>query len=303
MNTVIAAAEPETYSVNFGKQFIPEEFTPLSYTQSYLELSNEQQLRYNQLHAFYFNEQIMFFEATLGQCVLDALLRRPWPERVKEALQQLREEERKHTQMFRRLNQMCAPQLYATCDFHFVRVPRPWMAVGNWASNRPSMFPMIVWLMLLQEERSLPYSRGFVRQQAVLEPHFVEVQRLHMADEADHVRLDEELIDALWAPAAPFLRRINARLFSWMLVEFFNTPRRAQLRVVDELVREFPALAPLRKEMRRQLLALSQDAQYQMSLYSRDIVPETFARFDEWPEFRSLAISSYQPRAQMKEKR
>jgi hypothetical protein len=55
--------------------------------------------------------------------------------------------------------------------------------------------------------------------------------------------------------------------------------------------------------MRRQLLALSQDAQYQMSLYSRDIVPQTFARFDKWPEFRSLAISSYQPRAQMKGER
>ncbi len=301
MNIAIAAPELETTLVDFGKHFIPEEFTPLSYTRAYLELTEEQQLRYNQLHAFYFNEQIMFFEATLGQSVLEALLRRPWPERVTEALRQLREEEQQHTEMFRRLNQLCAPHLYATRDFHFVQVPRPWMALGNWALRHPQMFPMVLWLMLLQEERSLYYSRGFVREESHLERHFVETQRLHLADEADHVRLDEELIDGMWAPATPRLRRINARLFSWMLAEFFNTPRRAQLRVVDELVREFPALGPRRMEMRRQLLALSQDAQYQTSLYSRDIVPITFARFDEWPEFRALTISSYRPRPQMKE--
>lgn len=302
MNTAIAAPRLEN-SVNFQKRFIPEEFTPLSYTRSYLELTAEQQLRYNQLHALYFNEQIMFFEATLGQSVLEALLRTPWPGRVTDALRQLGEEERQHTGMFRRLNRLCAPHLYATRDFHFVQVPRPWMAVGNWASRHPLLFPMLLWLMLLQEERSLYYSRGFVCQQALLEPHFVEAQRLHLADEADHVRLDEELIDVLWAPAAPYLRRINARLFSWMLGEFFNTPRRAQLRVVDELAREFPALRRRRAEMRRQLLALSQDTQYQTSLYSRDIVPRIFARFDEWPEFRSLAISSYRPQAHLKEAR
>jgi hypothetical protein len=301
MNTAVAVPELETASVDFGKRFIPEEFTPLFYTRSYLALSEEQQLRYNQLHALYFNEQIMFFEATLGQSVLEALLRRPWPGRVTDALRQLRAEEQQHTGMFRRLNQLCAPHLYATRDFHFVLVPPPWLAVANWASRHPQMFPMVLWLMLLQEERSLYYSRGFIRQEEHLEPHFVETQRLHLADEADHVRLDEELIDALWAPAAPPLRRLNARLFSWMLAEFFNTPRRAQLRVVDELVREFPELDRRRMEMRRQLLALSQDAQYQTSLYSRDIVPRTFARFDAWPEFRALTISSYRPQPQMKE--
>jgi hypothetical protein len=300
MNTAIAAPRLQT-SVDFGKRFIPEEFTPLSYTRSYLELTEEQRLRYNQLHALYFNEQIMFFEANLGQSVLEALLRRPWPDRVAGALRQLEEEERQHTKMFRRLNRLCAPHLYATRDFHFVQVPLPWMVVGNWASRHPLLFPMFLWLMLLQEERALYYSRGFVRQQALLEPHFVEVQRLHLADEADHVRLDEELIDSLWASAAPYLRRINARLFSWMLGEFFNTPRRAQLRVVDELAGEFPVLRLRRSEMRRQLLALSQDTQYQTSLYSRDIVPRTFARFDEWPEFESLTISSYRPPARLKE--
>ena len=301
MATTLLASTEETAPAHSTKLFIPEEFTPLFYTRSYLELSEQQRLRYNQLHSFYFNEQIMFFEATLGENVLGALLQRPWPERVGASLRQLREEERQHTEMFRCLNRMFAPHIYSHRDFYFVRVPRTWMAVGNWAARHPALFPMFLWLMLLQEERSLYYSRGFVRDQAALEPLFVETQRLHMADEAGHVRLDEGLLDVLWAHARPYLRKLNARLFSWMLDEFFHTPRRAQLRVIDELAREFPALEPRRREMRRQMLALSHDVQYQETLYSRDIVPQTFARFDEWPEFQSLTLASYHRRPPVEE--
>ena len=81
-----------------------------------------------------------------------------------------------------------------------------------------------------------------------------------------------------------------------MLGEFFSTPKRAQLRVVDELVREFPELRKRRPEMRRQVLALSADDEYRTSLYSREIVPRTFARFDATPELRALKICGYLPR-------
>jgi hypothetical protein len=293
MNAASAAFVLEATSVDYRKPFIPDRFTPLSYTQSYQELTEEQKLRYNQLHGLYFNEQIMFFEATMGQTVLEALQREPWPFVLSERLRQLREEERQHTEMFRQLNRLGAPHIYARCDFHFVQVPKLWKGVSKWAPRHPLYFPLFVWLMLLQEERSLYYSREFIRQRGLLEPHFVETQQRHMADEAKHVRLDEAMIDVLWTHAAPSLRKINARLFAWMLREFFNTPRRAQLRVVEELVREFPALRPRRREMRRQMLALSQDAEYQTSLYSRSIVPRTFSRFDEWPEFKTLRIPGY----------
>ncbi len=106
---------------------------------------------------------------------------------------------------------------------------------------------------------------------------------------------DEELRDALWQGVRPLLRKVNAKLFAWMLDEFFAAPKRAQLRVVDELVREFPELGERRPEMRRQLLALSADDGFRTSLYSREIVPRTFARFDESPEFRVLEICGYRP--------
>jgi hypothetical protein len=283
----------ESAAVDHRKRFIPEEFTPLYYTPSYRVLTEEQRLRYNQLQALYFNEQIIFFETAIGTRVLEALLREPLPPQLKKGLRQFLEEEQQHTEMFRKLNQQCAPHFYGAGYFYFIQPPRAWMAALSWATQRTRLFPMFLWLMLLQEERSLFYSRRVIAQRQEFETHFVKTHRTHLADEVGHVRWDEKLIEELWERANPFLRKVNAELFGWMLGEFFNGPKRAQLRVVHELTREFPELAGLETDMQRQLLALSEDGDYQSSLYSREIVPRAFARFDAWPEFRSLVLSGY----------
>lgn len=271
-----------------GKPFIPSELTPLFHTPVHRELTEAQRLRYNQLHALYFNEQIMFFETALCRPILSALLRDAWPERLAEGLRQFRAEEQRHTEMFRELNRRFAPHLYEKGDLHFVQVPAFWTAVMRWSVNHPLRLPLFFWLMLLQEERSLYYSRAFLKNVSGLEPAFVETHRLHLADEARHVRWDEELLDELWLKSPPLLRAVNARLFRWMLEEFFGAPKRAQLRVLDELARELPELRGLLPEMRRQMLALSRDEAYRKTLYSRDIVPRTFARFDECPELKGV---------------
>ncbi|HEV7508909.1 MAG TPA: diiron oxygenase [Thermoanaerobaculia bacterium] len=296
MNAIARASVLEDSPVDSGKLFLPEAFTPLFYTPAYGALTPEQRLRYNQLHALYFNEQILYFETALGHPILEALLRQAWPDRLADGLRQFQEEERQHSAMFRRLNQRCAPDLYAGRDFYFVQVPKIWQAASGWAVAHPLLFPLFLWLMLVQEERSLFYSRGILRHRESVEPHFVKTHRLHLADEVGHVRWDEELLDALWHRSHPVLRKANAKLFAWMLGEFFTAPKRAQLRVVDELVRELPELRERRPELRRQLLALSSDNEYRTSLYSREIVPRTFARLDAAPEFRALEICGYRPR-------
>ena len=296
MNATVLAPILEETSVDHGKRFIPEEFTPLFYTQFYRELTEGQRLRYNQLQALYFNEQIIFFETAIGRKVLEALLRDSWPQRLTDGLRQFLEEERQHTEMFRRLNQRCASQWYGARDFYFIQPPRAWMVVLNWATHCARLFPMFLSLMLVQEERSLFYSKRFIAQSGALEPHFVKMHRMHLADEIGHVHWDEVLIEALWLRASPFLRKMNAQLFAWMLGEFFSTPKRAQIRVVHQLAQEFSTLRKHEPEMLRQLLALSQDVRYQMSLYSREIVPGAFARFDGWPEFRALEICGYRRR-------
>lgn len=293
MNATARAFILEEAPVDYGNRFIPEEFTPLSYTQSYGQLTEDQRLRYNQLQALYFNEQIIFFEQAIGRNVLEALLRNSWPHRLEQGMQEFAEEERQHTEMFRRLNQRCAPQFYASSDFYFIDPPRTWMTVLDRAARHPRFFTMFLWLMLVQEERSLFYSKKFIAQRGTLEPHFVETHRVHFADEVGHVHWDEELIEALWCRTNPLLRKMNARLFAWTLGEFFNAPKRAQLCVVRQLALEFPDLRGREAEMQRQVLDLSHDAQYQASLYSREIVPRAYAWFDQWPEFRALENCGY----------
>jgi hypothetical protein len=274
--------------VDFGRQFIPEHLTPLAHTAVYRQLEPTHRLRYNQLQGLFFNEQIAFFETMIGTGLMQALLREEWPDEFKAKLEEFWSDELRHTRMFRDLNRRCSPVLYATGHAHFIRVAPAWMALLRWTTRHPRLFPVYLWLILLQEERSLYYSAQFIRCRAALEPHFVATHRAHLMDEASHVRCDQELLANWWPRTRPYLRRANARLLAWMVAEFFSAPKRGQLGVVDTLAMEFPELRDLLPELKRQMLALAADGHYQSSLYSRRITPRSFAHFDEWPEFRVL---------------
>jgi len=295
MNANAAARPNRDIAVDFGKKFVPEELTPLFYVPGYRWLTPDQRLRYNQLQALYLNEQILFFETRVGRGMMDALLREQWRDGFGSELQQFWDEERRHSEMFRQLNRLCAPQLYAAGDFHFVQAPAYWLAALGWATHRPDLFPLFIWLMLLQEERSMFYAKEYIRQEKALEAHFVDAHRVHLADEVGHVRWDERLLDLIWPRVNRHLRTINARLLGWMVGEFFSTPKRGQWHVVQELAGEFPELRERLPELRKQISALPQDERYQLSLYRREITPRSFARFDRWPEFHVIerAIPAY----------
>jgi hypothetical protein len=288
-----ATSLPARKAVDFGRQFIPEQFTPLYHTGAYASLTAEQRRRYNQLYALYFNEQIIFFETALSESVLLPLASSGVRTPLAAALREFMEEEQRHTRMFRALNRATAPALYVFSDFHFIQVPPRYARMLAWVARRVRYFPMIIWLMLLQEERSIFYSRTIVQRRDELEPTFVNVHRAHLKDEVGHVGWDEELLDELWEACSPVLRRINAELFRWMVGEFFNTPKRGGLRVVSHFAREFPELTPRLPELRAAVLDLARSPAYHRSLYSREMVPRTFARFDRFPEFCSLSRTLY----------
>lgn len=280
----IPQVDPAANAIDFSRPFIPEPFTPLFHTPAYGRLTAEQRLRYNQLHAGYFHEQIMFFEKALARNVLGRFLSEPLPEKLKSGVQMFMAEEARHSEMFWRLNKKCAPQFYGSRDFYFIRVPPLLAKILDAISRRPKLFPLFLWLMLLEEERALYYGKIFTKSPE-LEPHFMAVQRAHLADEIGHVKWDEELLDWIWPETNPLLRRINARLLCWMIDEFFSAPKRAGVRVVEELAKEFPSLSPELPRMRSELLALATNKKYRSSLYSPEMVPQTFARFEQWPEF------------------
>jgi len=274
--------------IDFSRPFMPEELTPLMFTPGYASLNDAQRLRYNQLNALYFNEQTMFFEKSLARNVLGYFLRQSLPEQLKQGLQQFLSEEEQHTGMFRELNRRCAPDLYTRDDFHFIRISGPAARILDAVARRPQWFPFLLWLMHLQEERAMFFGKAFLKHAGALEPHFVAVQRQHLADEIGHVRWDEQLLEYIWPQAKPFVRRWNVRLFAWMMKEYFTTPKRTAPRIIAALAEEFPELRSRYPEFCRQLRALEHDPAYRHSLYCDENVPMTFKRFDTWPEFGSI---------------
>jgi hypothetical protein len=288
---------PAVNAIDFSRPFMPEEMTPLWFTPAYTALTPAQRLRYNQLNALYFNEQTMFFERSLAHNILGFFLARPLPWELKTGLQQFLAEEEQHSEMFRQLNRRCAPELYGQRDFYFIRVPPLGAKILDTISRRPDWFPFFLWLMHLQEERAVFFGKTFLKFAGSLEPHFIATQRQHLMDEIGHVRWDEQLLDHVWPHTGTLLRRFNIRLFSWMIREYFTTPKRSAVQVISVLVEEFPELQSRLSGIIRQLRALDTDPAYRRSLYCPENVPLTFKRFAAWPEFQTMTgtMPGYEP--------
>jgi hypothetical protein len=283
-----APASTACLPIDFTRRFIPEFITPLAYTPIYRELSDSQQLRYNQLYASNFHEQFMSLEKVLIEHLLQPLTHRFRDEKLAKHLVDFRNEEIKHTAMFHALHVRCEPRLYSGHDFHFLRMPKPLRWALHQVGKRAAMFPFCLWLTIIEEERTIFYSRMYLDHASELEPTFVATHRVHLADEVGHVRRDKELLERLWPDRSSLWRNANARIFSAILHEYFNVPKRGGWRVVQELMQEFPELARRLPQIRRELHALESDDTFLRTLYTREMVPHTFALFDQWPEFRFL---------------
>ncbi|WP_157447433.1 diiron oxygenase [Chthoniobacter flavus] len=279
--------EPGEAAIDFTRLFIAEVFTPLFHTRIYAGLPGAVRLRYNQLHALYFNEQIAFFEQGILSPFLLALLRRSPPVDLEKGLRVFFAEEQRHTAQFRELNLRCAPELYEGGERYFVSAPRALDAAISAAAAQPFLFPLLIWLTLLQEERSLYWSRGCLEHASELEPHFVATHRAHLADEIGHVRWDEDLLDWLWPRVGPAMRRLHAWLLRWMLGEYFLLPKRSSRRVIRQLVAEYPFLD--RQPLDREMDGLKSNPAFLATLYSREVTPRAYARFAQHPEFAVLA--------------
>ncbi|MGH9723180.1 MAG: diiron oxygenase [Bryobacteraceae bacterium] len=274
--------------VDRGRWFLPEHLTHLYYAPPYDTLTPEQRLRYNQLFACYFNEQLMFFELNLIWYLRAILSDARVTQDLCEGVRALIVSEERHTAMYRALNRDAEPERYAGGDFYFIRVPRWGTAILRGSMRAPRLFPLYIWLMLLEEERSLYYSREILAHRTELDPRFVQVNTAHMQDEAEHVDVNERLLDLYWDRSHAWIRNANARLFEWLVDEYFNAPKRAGVAVVRELVGEFPDLGPRRDEMVSAIRALRSNDVFHRNQYSRAIVPRVFAHFDRRPEFKSI---------------
>ncbi len=278
--------------IDFSLPFFPPEMTALAFTPSWRRLDEPQRIRYAQLYALYLNEQTAFFEELLANTVLPALYQKPEiiGEPLAENLRRFENEERTHSRWFREMNRRVDPQRFSmeSGDYVFIPAGGRTRSIARWMASQPFRFPFWIWLMLLQEERSISLARACLDAADRLEPSFVDLHRRHMADEVDHVRWDLDLIERIWMPMPLWKRRLHARLFGGLMAEFFTVPKRSAMVVLEALIGEFPDLAAMAGDFRREIGGLRHSQAYHESLYSRAINPRCFALFDALPEFRDM---------------
>ena len=184
-----------TTPIDRSRWFICETLTPLYYTSLYSQLTLEQRRRYNQLTGMFANELIAFLEREFLDAVLKAVSEAPaaatpW-DPLRDALAAFRDDEREHALLWQRLNHLSEPDRYVPGVRMFLHVPRAAGALGRLATRQPAVFPVVFWVQLLQEERSIEISRRCSRLPAdAIEPRYAAVYRAHLRDEVRHVRID-----------------------------------------------------------------------------------------------------------------
>ena len=290
-----------------SKLFTCWSLAPLSFTPVFAQLTPPQQRRYNQLVALMQNEIICFFEQEFADRVLPAMLERRGgggcdsglPRDFADCLRQFAEDERQHTQMFRRLNRLAEPRWYADGDYHILRIPRPFRAALRQITTRPGTFPMVFWVMLLMEERSLMIGRRYAAADAAqtLEPHFAATYRAHLEDEIRHVHLDWHLLERFYQSRPAWVRKLNARLLEAFVVGLFLKPRRANVRLIDLLIAEFPELAAMRPALVAAVRGLHENPAYRDMMYSEESTPIARSLLETFPELHRLRDRLYRAEA------
>lgn len=299
----VAPTDPvaDVTPIDTTRLFVCPTLTPLYYVEAYRELSPEQALRANQISALSFNELILFFEQAFAPPVLTALARARRSGAsagLAQALVQFQADERRHSQMFRRLNQQSAPAWYATSEQHVLVIPRAARAMLAPLTRHPEIFPFVIWLMLAMEEHSIEVSRRCAQvPRDRLEPQWARVYRAHLEDEVRHVQLDWHMLERFYAERSWPVRRLNAALLRFVIGHFLVAPVRTGPRVVALLVEEFPELRPVRGRMIRELRDLGRNGAYLAMMYSRSSTPLTFALFDRFPELAGMSgvLPTYTP--------
>jgi hypothetical protein len=277
--------------VDRRRLFTCPSLAPLAHTPVFAELTATQQRRYNQLVGLFQNEMVCFFEEEIGGYILPALLQSSHrlPPDISLALRRFLEEEREHSRMFRRLSRLAEGGWYEQADYHILRFPKPFLRVLHQISSRPLLLPMMIWVMLLMEERSLMMSKRYLAMAPeVIEPQFLAAYRAHAEDEIRHVHLDWHLLEGFYLSLSAPWRRLNAWLLELLMVGLLLKPRRSNVRLIDLLVAEFPELRPKRPRLIRAVHGLIDNPGYRRMMYSPEATPISRALFEKLPEFARL---------------
>ena len=287
-------------SIDRSRWFVCETQTPLFYTRLYDSLTAGQRLRYNQLTGMLSNELIALLETELLTAALHAIESSGTPDaELVAAVHRFRHDEKRHAEMWRRLNRLSEPAWYATRDRYLARVPSSAIALARALARRPAWFPVVLWIQLAQEERSIDMSRRSLALPANhLEPRYRAAHQAHVQDEVRHVQVDWHLIGRFYDRRSKAIRLATARLFRFFVGSVLLMPVYSTTRVIRALAGEFPELQAQVPRMLAELRGLQSDDRYHEMMYSRRTTPITFSLLDRFEEFRDVGktLRGYQPK-------
>lgn len=257
-------------------RFICPTLTPLYYAPSWNQLSESQQLRYNQLAGLCSNELIGLFERSL-QPIFQNLLEAPFlPQDLRALLPGFIADETRHAQIWYQMNQQVEPQWYADGPLSMVKLPAAVRALTGVMTSYPAQFPAVVWIALILEEHSLEITRRTMQCEWPIEPRFLAALRLHAQDEARHVQIDwhvlQHLLDRLSRP----MRTLNAWVLRRVVENLLFKPVHVAVRVIERLTTEFGDLKPLLPVLTKELAALAHCQAYRRMIFSREANPMSF---------------------------
>jgi para-aminobenzoate N-oxygenase AurF len=287
--------------IDRSRWFFCETLTPLYYTPIYRDLDRQHQRRYNQLAAMMANEIIAFMESQFLVTTLTAVaanLEGHESGDLRAAVVRFAEDERRHAGIWWELNRLSEPDWYQNDRWRLISIPQGVLSAAHLIARHPVAFPLVFWLQLVQEERSLEISRRCMRLPVTsIEPRYLAAYGGHLPDEARHVQIDRYLIDRYYRGRNALVRHTSAWLVKTIVRTLLLTPVHSTARVITILATEYPELAPLVPEMRRGLEALGCSREYHEMMYSRATTPVTFALFDEHPEFHAMreVLLAYEP--------
>ena len=272
--------------INYNKLFMPEELSPLYYTDSYLKLSPEARLRYNQLNTLYCNEQIYFFERTLSVFLISSA--KYLPIQLANQVEKMVKEELVHADLFYKLNMIAAPEYYKDNKHFFINLSIGLKKVFHMLMLYPRFFPFFIWIIMLMEEKAVFHSLSYSKHKNKIEENFLEIYFYHLEDEESHLSLGKDLETYLWKPRNSLSKKINAKMFSIFINNFFSSPGKSSAKIIDTLLAEDKISLAECKKIKYELSQLKNNLDYRLSQFSPQICPNTYTELRSLSEFDLL---------------
>lgn len=266
-----------------------------SYLPSFHQLPADVRLRYNQLHALSIGEIFCYFEQEFVKKVMtikrDNMKSDAHTALLGEAMKHLCDEEDKHSEMFWRLNQAAAPELYPTRKYLFIEQDKAKAKIRDFfIVNMIDQLLFWVWTAIFFEERTLMFSVEYAKDENQnLSPQFRKIHELHMIEESRHVVLDEIFIDLFFKDQPFWKQKLGAKMFISVLRDF-TAPRRSIQQIVKILRQEFqdPKIHQMFDQLMVENIKLRENKDYRLRLFGPQTARRTYKLMKEHRAFDFL---------------